>query len=27
MHISWICIEGLTCFQHYVREFCGQLLR
>lgn len=26
MHISWTCIEGLICFQHYVREFCGQLL-
>lgn len=26
MHTSWICIEALTCFQHYVREFCAQLL-
>ena len=23
---SWLCIEALTSFQHYVREFCGQLL-
>ena len=23
---SWLCIEALTSFQHYVRESCGQLL-
>jgi hypothetical protein len=23
---SWVCIEALTSFQSYVREFCGQLL-
>lgn len=25
-HTSWVCIEALTSFQSYVREFCGQLL-
>ena len=24
-HISWVCIEALTSFQSYVREFCGHL--
>ena len=23
---SWVCIEALTFFQRYVREFCGELL-
>jgi DNA-binding transcriptional MerR regulator len=23
---SWVCIEALTSYQRYVREFCGQLL-
>ncbi len=23
---SWRCIEALACFQHYVHEFCGELL-
>lgn len=23
--VSWICIEGLASFQHYVSEFCGEL--
>jgi DNA-binding transcriptional MerR regulator len=23
---SWTCIEALACFQHYVHEFCGELL-
>ncbi|MDQ6661089.1 MAG: MerR family transcriptional regulator, partial [Chloroflexota bacterium] len=23
---SWVCIEALAFFQHYVREFCGELL-
>jgi DNA-binding transcriptional MerR regulator len=23
---SWVCIEALVAFQHYVREFCGELL-
>lgn len=24
--ISWVCIDGLASFQHYVGEFCGGLL-
>jgi DNA-binding transcriptional MerR regulator len=25
-HTSWACVEALASFQHYVNEFCGELL-